>query len=536
MCEGIARVGNGTCMMVGEQETTFTGKIARLLKAARTPAILDIRIDWGRPSAAVVAEPKVPETETDDEFEMVDDVAEKLKKKLNIFDEDAKDDLNTPPPPPPPVVLPPPAAVQQAPSRSETSSPASAQCICYIAGQDHPEDSHPPRIHRRRRRNRAAHPRHHQPPPERARRPARDPRTCGAQNHPGPRGRAARARADAVEPRRHGPPRAHGQGEHRAAGQDVLRLVDAHVLRRRRRGAAGCCPPGVLGCSACESTRGAALHAPHAMAPPSVHALYSLPPQPHVALGMHMMSSASNTSYASAPGGSPSYGGGWNAPVGSAPPTIAAYAPPTIAAYAPPPRQQQSTQFLFGAAPAAALSDLDGDQFSGLSPSMSFGGATDPVTSGGAAAPIMFGGATTAITNDQYMQSQLERKKERKMATGNKPHRPQMTATDIADPLEALARLQSFDGCFSLDVLNVIKLNTALEHVRGAFPAGATDAVVATVIGLAFLSTKLGATVDRDSWEGMYEKAQQYVEAALRDLGSTETVDVLETKIAKMLA
>ncbi|KAJ6614674.1 hypothetical protein B0H10DRAFT_135022 [Mycena sp. CBHHK59/15] len=118
------------------------------------------------------------------------------------------------------------------------------------------------------------------------------------------------------------------------------------------------------------------------------------------------------------------------------------------------------------------------------------------------------------------------------MATGNKPHEPQMTATD---PLEALARLQSFDGCFSLDVLNVIQLNTALEHVRGAFPAGATDAVVATVIGLAFLSTKLGATVDRDSWEGMYEKAQQYVEAALRDLGSAETVDVLETKSQKCL-
>jgi hypothetical protein len=30
MCEGIARVGHGVCILVGEQETSFTGKIARL--------------------------------------------------------------------------------------------------------------------------------------------------------------------------------------------------------------------------------------------------------------------------------------------------------------------------------------------------------------------------------------------------------------------------------------------------------------------------------------------------------------------------
>ncbi|KAF9031410.1 hypothetical protein BDZ89DRAFT_1239242 [Hymenopellis radicata] len=47
MCEGIARVGNGACMMVTEQESAITGKIARLLKAARTPLITDIKVDWG---------------------------------------------------------------------------------------------------------------------------------------------------------------------------------------------------------------------------------------------------------------------------------------------------------------------------------------------------------------------------------------------------------------------------------------------------------------------------------------------------------
>ncbi|KAJ7619515.1 von Willebrand factor type A domain-containing protein [Roridomyces roridus] len=114
MCEGIARVGNGTCMMVGEQETGFTGKIARMLKAARTPPISNISVDWGRP---VTKGEKVVVTE-DDDFEMVEETSEMPKKTLNIFDESV-DDLNDfglmQAPPPAPVVLPPPAAVQQTP-------------------------------------------------------------------------------------------------------------------------------------------------------------------------------------------------------------------------------------------------------------------------------------------------------------------------------------------------------------------------------------------------------------------------------------
>lgn len=105
-----------------------------------------------------------------------------------------------------------------------------------------------------------------------------------------------------------------------------------------------------------------------------------------------------------------------------------------------------------------------------------------------------------------------------------------------SDPLEALARLQSFDGCFSLEVLSVVKLKSDIQAVRKAFPAGATDAMVATVLAMAFLATKLGASVDRDSWEGIYEKAQQYVEAALQSMGATETTDVLEGKVAQLLA
>jgi hypothetical protein len=104
------------------------------------------------------------------------------------------------------------------------------------------------------------------------------------------------------------------------------------------------------------------------------------------------------------------------------------------------------------------------------------------------------------------------------------------------DPLEALARLQAFDGCFSLEVLSVISLNSDIQVVRAVFPAGAADGLVASVLAMAFLSTKLGAGVDRDTWEGIYEKAQQYVEAALQKLGATETAEGLEAKVVRLLA
>ncbi|KAJ7737875.1 von Willebrand factor type A domain-containing protein [Mycena maculata] len=82
MCEGIARVGRGTVMLVGEQETDFTGKIARLLKAARTPVISNISVDWGRPAAAEAVKPQQPE----EDFETVEE-HEQQQATLNIFDE-----------------------------------------------------------------------------------------------------------------------------------------------------------------------------------------------------------------------------------------------------------------------------------------------------------------------------------------------------------------------------------------------------------------------------------------------------------------
>ncbi|KAJ6542705.1 von Willebrand factor type A domain-containing protein [Mycena capillaripes] len=132
MCEGIARVGNGICMMVEEQETSFTGKIARMLKAARTPLITDIKLDWCAPSTE-----RLTPVDEDDAFVVVSDgeeegdcaVKERGKEKekaaLNIFDETV-DPLHLdlePILPSPEVVLSMPPQVQQSPFAIRTLSP-----------------------------------------------------------------------------------------------------------------------------------------------------------------------------------------------------------------------------------------------------------------------------------------------------------------------------------------------------------------------------------------------------------------------------
>ncbi|KAJ7041177.1 von Willebrand factor type A domain-containing protein [Mycena alexandri] len=124
MCEGIARVGNGSCMMVGEQETSFTGKIARMLKAALTPMVTDISVDWA------IQDAETPENRTDDDdFVFISSEEGKSEEKmtLNPFDE-AVDPLqldHRPFPPRPKVVLSPPPPVQQSPFKMRSLSPGS---------------------------------------------------------------------------------------------------------------------------------------------------------------------------------------------------------------------------------------------------------------------------------------------------------------------------------------------------------------------------------------------------------------------------
>ncbi|KAJ7041187.1 hypothetical protein C8F04DRAFT_1080479, partial [Mycena alexandri] len=98
------------------------------------------------------------------------------------------------------------------------------------------------------------------------------------------------------------------------------------------------------------------------------------------------------------------------------------------------------------------------------------------------------------------------------------------------DPLEVLARLQSFDGCFSLGVLSVVRLTLDAAQARTALLEGISDDIFATILAMAFLSNKLGAEVERDSWEAMYDKARVFVEDSLQAGGVSVGVDELETK------
>ncbi|KAJ7657893.1 von Willebrand factor type A domain-containing protein [Mycena polygramma] len=140
MCHGIARVGNGTCMMVGDQES-FTGKIARMLKAARAPPIHNISVDWGVPMVEVTTVNEAHDVGYDS-FVMISNdeetgngkEKEKEKPLLNIFDEsvDPIQVDNEPAPPPPEVVLSPTPQVQQSPFKIRTPSPGNRLNIYAI--------------------------------------------------------------------------------------------------------------------------------------------------------------------------------------------------------------------------------------------------------------------------------------------------------------------------------------------------------------------------------------------------------------------
>jgi hypothetical protein len=79
---------------------------------------------------------------------------------------------------------------------------------------------------------------------------------------------------------------------------------------------------------------------------------------------------------------------------------------------------------------------------------------------------------------------------------------------------------------------------TDLHAIHFLFPPGVADVdvVAATVLAMVFLqSGKLSAEVEQDAWEGMYEKAKEYVEDALAGLGGKKWVDWLEAEVTKIL-
>ena len=129
MVDGLARVGRGIAQYVSDGES-FTGKSARLLRAARSPPILNARLDFGAAAQAAAAATATSARcarggdDDNDDFELVepvkaagDEVLDKVQS-LNLFDE-AVDPLEVEKQhasPVEPVALPPPAPVQLAPS------------------------------------------------------------------------------------------------------------------------------------------------------------------------------------------------------------------------------------------------------------------------------------------------------------------------------------------------------------------------------------------------------------------------------------
>ncbi|KAJ7778552.1 von Willebrand factor type A domain-containing protein [Mycena metata] len=484
MCEGMARIGNGTSMMVGEEETSFTGKIARMLKAAKTPPISNISVNWGRPASPETEKQPVATQGDDDEFEIVEKAPEK-KKTLNIFDE-TEDDLmevdSTPAPPPPPVVLAPPPPVQQAPFKIQNLFPnirlnvyailqGKSLFTVTIRGStvDGAEIELPITV-----------------------------ALSHLQNAPGAlpaiHALAARKIIQDLEDGRHALVKTLANPD----DTDLLkRTVKASIVRLGKTYSIASTHTSFV---AVDETKPDVPPAPQVyfVAQP---ALYGAQPaggvQPAMDRGVSTRRASGTSAFGSAP------------PRPFIPP-----APSTSAfSYGQSQQQNQGAEFLNFTFKSDASPPPPADL-------MSLFGSAAPPPSASASFPPGF---------VPYSSPQAAPVARSLHGFGAPP-------ASNADPLEALARLQSFDGCFTLEVLGVIHLKSGIEDVRKAFPAGTTDGVVATVLAMAFLSTKMGAGVERDSWEGIYEKAQQYVETALQNMGVSETVEVLEAKVAALLA
>ncbi|KIY71394.1 VIT-domain-containing protein [Cylindrobasidium torrendii FP15055 ss-10] len=141
MCQGIARAGRGICMMVLEKEATMTGKIARMLKAAKAQPLSDLEFDWGR-----------VQEQSEDEFELVDepeftamDTDEPTVppgEVLDIMDSSADPtilDATSLPTPKPPKLGPPPI-IQQSPASLKTLfSGVRLHVYAILQGKDVPQ-------------------------------------------------------------------------------------------------------------------------------------------------------------------------------------------------------------------------------------------------------------------------------------------------------------------------------------------------------------------------------------------------------------
>ncbi|KZT66843.1 VIT-domain-containing protein [Daedalea quercina L-15889] len=117
------------------------------------------------------------------------------------------------------------------------------------------------------------------------------------------------------------------------------------------------------------------------------------------------------------------------------------------------------------------------------------------------------------------------------------PITPEPNATD--DPIAAVARLQSFDGSFQLDnALRALVFSDrfTLDDLKNATPASIHshpqgEQVWATAIAVAYLKTR--AADQMDIWAGLWEKANEYAVQALQ--GSSVSFHLLVNDAVALL-
>ncbi|KAJ7041174.1 von Willebrand factor type A domain-containing protein [Mycena alexandri] len=541
MCEGIARVGNGTCMMVGEQETTFTGKIARMLKAARTPMITGIAVDWGVPT---VVDPKIANSaaeESDDEFVIVSEVDAKGKGKapLNVFDESVDplqmDDQSVPSPPA--VVLSSPPLVQQSPFKMQSLSPGNRLNVyAILQGTTVPkvvtltglaEDGS--KIELSIPVNLSNLPNTPDSPPAIHALAARkiiqdieDGQHAITTSIPEDADLLARTvKAHIVRLAKlysimssHTSFVAVDQSSH-TLGDSQLAAAErwkgmSHAFRSQpgpmARTASMAGPPSAVGGKRTRSKRGE----------PREIGKIPLPPGPSAAIELHtnfddMKVIVDRTSVSTAYSSASQNDGGPMKP-------------------SPSDANPEST--------------LPQERLSLLSPMESIRRSVPLVRDRGSLLNLMGVQAsvgqdqaelallTTQLTAEAVAQSTPRSSERARTASSfagfGKFGRPTPVPPQAVDILETLARHQSFDGCFTQEVLSSIQLNLPPDEVRAAL--GVSDEVFATIIAMAFLCTRLGPDVEPESWEAIYDKARAFVEDTLREVLGTPGADELQAR------
>ncbi|KAF7320938.1 hypothetical protein HMN09_00180500 [Mycena chlorophos] len=455
MCQGIARVGNGTCQLVGDNETSFAGKIARMLKAARMPLISDVTVDWG------VALPAVEE----EDFEVVEkEVEEPQKDKevvpLNIFDasiEPMQVD-NQMGPPPPSVVLPSVPHIQRSPFKIHTISSGTRLSIHAII-----QEKVVPEIVTLKGKTAAG---------AEIRLPVKVALSSLPNEPDAPPAVHALAARNVIQDLE--------DGKHaiQIADEDLRqRTVNACIVRLGKTYSIASSQTSFVAVD--EASAG------------------QLPQRPIPVFAVQQSGLASGYRRRM-----PGFRGGGRGGVrsGRSGRGTAAIAGTFGAAGG---SRGSRGDGLGGLKRKAMNEDDQQAKILALEARMSM--------LGGSAASVPAG------SGDIGEMGSSERERERESAP--KEFRKTTSNTTPLDAVEELIRLRSFDGSFALHVLALINFTVPVEQARLTLPAEISDTVAATVFAAAYLSTQIGLKVERDVWEAVYDKARAFIDIAAMSQG-----------------